>query len=513
MKKSSLLFVLLVAAGVPVAMAGGNDQSLALKRAMDHVKMQKAAIRVADDDAFAYADAVIDEKGRQHVRLTRTHKGLPVIGGDVVVHSDSNGRFAGASLTLPAPLKINMGAAVSEENAILTAQRSVSGLYSGEPGSRLVVYARNAHPVLAYDVQLEGAKADGTPSDLHVIVSAADGQLLDQWDDIHTSAAAAIGRTQYSGNVGLTSDLSSGYYYLRDPARGNNYTTDMNNSQMKRSTGTIFRNTVAEFGDNTTANRATAGADAQFGVQTTWDFYLNRFNRSGIANDGAGALSRVHYGTNYANAFWSDSCFCMTYGDGDGRTFSALTSLDVAGHEMTHGVTSRTAALIYSGESGGLNEATSDVMGTMVEFYANSTSDTGDYLIGEMIYISNPDQSKALRYMYKPSLDGKSPDCWSASVGNLDVHYSSGIGNRAFYFMAEGVTSLSGASCNGSTFAGIGKEKASAVWYKALTQYMTSNTNYAGARTATLNAASDLYGSGSVEYNAVAAAWSGVNVN
>uniref|UniRef100_UPI0013D3529C M4 family metallopeptidase n=3 Tax=Pseudomonadota TaxID=1224 RepID=UPI0013D3529C len=79
------------------------------------------------------------------------------------------------------------------------------------------------------------------------------------------------------------------------------------------------------------------------------------------------AYNRVHYSRNYNNAYWSDACFCMTYGDGDGTTLRPLVALDVAGHEMTHGVTSRTANLTYSGESGGLNEATSDIFGTMVE--------------------------------------------------------------------------------------------------------------------------------------------------
>ncbi|WP_448957298.1 M4 family metallopeptidase, partial [Klebsiella michiganensis] len=93
---------------------------------------------------------------------------------------------------------------------------------------------------------------------------------------------------------------------------------------------------------------------------------------SGIRGDGQGAYSRVHYGNNYVNAFWDDSCFCMTYGDGSGNS-NPLTSLDVAAHEMSHGVTSATADLVYSGESGGLNEATSDIFATAVEFHANNS--------------------------------------------------------------------------------------------------------------------------------------------
>ena len=119
----------------------------------------------------------------------------------------------------------------------------------------------------------------------------------------------------------------------------------------------------------------------------------------------------------------------MTYGDGDGVTFNPFDSLDVAGHEMTHGVTSRTANLTYSGESGGLNEATSDIFGTMVEFYANNQNDTPDYLIGEELYKNG---TSWLRSMIKPSADGRSADCWYSGMGSLDVHYSSGVANHFF---------------------------------------------------------------------------------
>ena len=122
--------------------------------------------------------------------------------------------------------------------------------------------------------------------------------------------------------------------------------------------------------------------------------------------------------------------------------------------------------------------------------------------------------------MDKPSSDGASYDCWSALVGQDDVHYSSGVGNHFFYLLAEGsgAKTLNGVSynsptCNGSTVTGIGRDAAAKIWYRALTVYMTSSTNYSGARTATLNAAKDLYGSGSTQYNAVAAAWSAVNVS
>jgi Zn-dependent metalloprotease len=206
----------------------------------------------------------------------------------------------------------------------------------------------------------------------------------------------------------------------------------------------------------------------------------------------------------------------MTYGDGDlTKGWYPLTSLDVAAHEMTHGLTSNTADLTYSGESGGLNEATSDIFGTLVEFNAANAADNPDYLIGEKLRTSGV----PLRYMDKPSRDGKSADCWSSSVGSLDVHYSSGVGNHFFFLLAvgSGARTVNGVAydsptCDGSTISGIGNTKAGAIWYRALTVHMTSNTDYHGAHTATLSAAAYLYGSSSAEHAAVSAAWAAVNV-
>jgi Zn-dependent metalloprotease len=315
-----------------------------------------------------------------------------------------------------------------------------------------------------------------------------------------------------------TEKCSSGTYQMKDDTRGGGYTTDLGGRTS--GTGTLVTDADNTWGNNTTSDRATVAADAHFGVATTWDYYKNVHGRNGIANDGKGALSRVHYGRSYSNAFWSDSCFCMTFGDGDGRSIYPLVDIDVAGHEMSHGVTARTSNLTYSGESGGLNESNSDIFGTMVEFYANNASDTPDYMIGEKLYISNPSGTKALRYMYNPSLDGASPNCYYSGVGSLDVHYSSAIGNHFYYLLAEGSApkafggnTVSSPTCNGSSVAGIGRTKAEQIWYRALTVKFTSSTNYAGARAATLSAAADLYGSGSAEVNAVAAAWSAVGVN
>jgi zinc metalloprotease ZmpA len=484
-------------------------------RAREHIAAFPGFTLHGPEHSYVSTDAIVDDDGTQHVRFARQYRGLKVIGGDLVVHSDRNGAFRDASHTMERQLNLPS----TKTGASLSAGRAIKAALDAQPGStqgispELVVYARGDLPTLAWDVRVFGEKADGTPTELHVLVDAQRGNVLESWDDVHTAAAAGTGRSLYSGSVGLTTDLVGSTYNLRDPSRGNNYTINMAN---RTSGGTIFTDTDNVWGTGATSSTQSAAVDAQYGTAVTWDYYKNVHGRTGIANNGTGAYNRVHYSTRYNNAFWSDSCFCMTYGDGDGTTFTPLVSLDVAGHEMTHGVTSRTAGLVYSGESGGLNEGTSDIFGTMVEYYANNANDPGDYLIGEEIYRAGG----SLRNMVNPSTDGRSADCWYSGVGSLDVHYSSGVANHFFYLLAQGTsagspskTCVAGntrvASGNG-TVAGIGRAKAEKIWYRALTVYFTSSTTYAAARAATIRAAGDLYGVGGVEATAVANAWTAV---
>jgi Zn-dependent metalloprotease len=439
--------------------------------------------------------------------------GLRVLGGDVVVHGGRSGNFVNSSHTLSREPRPTQAARLGSAAAVRAALVANPGYQVS--GAEAIVYARSDHPKRAFDVSLTGTRPDGTPSELHVIVEAQQGKVLEQWDDIHTAAAAGTGNGFFSGVVALTTNTVAAGFELRDPSRGNQYTVDMKNRTS--GSGTIFSRATNAWGNGTLTSRESIAVDAQYGTSMTWDYYKNVHGRNGIANNGVGASNRVHYGNRYNNAFWSDTCFCMTYGDGDGTSFNPFDSLDVAGHEMSHGVTSRTANLTYAGESGGLNEATSDIFGTAVEFYANNLKDTPDYLIGERLYKAS---GKALRSMIKPSSDGVSSDCWYSTVGSLDVHYSSGVANHFFYLLAEGTTAGNPSptcaagntrvATGTGTVAGITRAKAEKIWYRALTVYMTSATNYAGARAATLKAAADLYGAGSVEVNAVAAAWTAV---
>ncbi|MEV5577289.1 M4 family metallopeptidase [Streptomyces parvus] len=460
-------------------------------------------------------DVVQDRDGTTHTRYERTLDGLPVLGGDLVVKESAAGRTEGvskASKATSAQLKAvgltaDVAPAAAEKQALGAAKAEGSKAEKAENAPRKVVWLGGGSPQLAYETVVGGLQHDGTPNELHVLTDATSGEKLYEWQAVHNGT----GNTQYNGQVTLGTAPS---YTLTDTTRGNHKTYNLNRGSS--GTGTLFSGPDDIWGDGTPQNAETAGADAHYGAAETWDYYKNVHGRTGIRGDGVGAYSRVHYGNNYVNAFWQDSCFCMTYGDGSGNV-KPLTSLDVAAHEMTHGLTSVTAKLVYSGESGGLNEATSDIFAAGVEFYSNTTQDPGDYLVGEKIDING--NGTPLRYMDKPSKDGSSKDYWYAGIGNVDVHYSSGPANHWFYLLSEGsgAKTVNGVNYDSPTsdglpVTGIGRDKALQIWFKALTTKFTSTTNYAAARTGTLAVASELYGATSPEYAAVAHAWAGINV-
>lgn len=516
-----------------VAGGGGTTNAAAApapdvaSAAIDALLAHPTAARASDGTAFTVTDTVVDDDGATHVRLDRTYHGLPVLGGDLVVHRGAAEGWRGVSQTLRLPVTVATtptvaaSAATTRTLAPARATEEIAKLRA-EGAPRLVVDALGATPRLAWEVTTSGRQADGTPSRLATYVDARSGQVIRRVEGIHT--ADGSGQSLYSGTVPLSVTQSGSSYSLTDPARGGATTTDMQNKEdsilcqllgIGCSNGVAYASPDNAFGTGSNANRESAAVDAHYGGAMTFDYFQDVHGRNGIFGDGRGAPSRVHYGNGYVNAFWDGEK--MTYGDGDGTEFGPLVSLDVAGHEMSHGVTENTAGLTYSGESGGLNEATSDIFGTMVEFHAANSADPGDYLIGEEFDLAN---HLGFRRMDDPDSDGASQNCWTTGTKNLDVHYSSGVGNHFFYLLAEGSgtrtiggVTHSSTTCNGSTVAGIGQDAAAAIWFRALDVYMTSGTTYAQARTATLSAASDLYGASSPQRAAVAAAWSAVNVS
>ncbi|WP_308621429.1 M4 family metallopeptidase [Massilia sp. Se16.2.3] len=385
------------------------------------------------------------------------------------------------------------------------------------------------HYELAYLVRTRMQRAD-QPLFFDTVVSAKDGHIVERWSMLQT--VVGVGKSQYNGEVPISTTQDGATFRMLDPERGTKGAygamaiTNANNSSKA---GEMYTNSTNTWGDGkqyirggstVDANGQTAAVNAMWGLMNTYDALKNVLGWQSLDGHNTATYIAVHVNTAYDNAYYSDTCRCMFIGDGS--SFSSLGSIDVIGHEMGHGVTAATSDLVYSGESGGLNEASSDIGGEVVEAYARAggkgdaiPAGGNDWMLGTEISRNKT----PLRWMYRPSKDGSSPDAWSTSLKRLDVHYSSGPNNRMFYFLAQG----SKAEKDGDYYSkylvkspaamsGIGTDKAFRIWFKANTTKFTSSTNYADARAKMVEAAEELYGKGSVEAVAVQRAYAAINV-
>ncbi len=479
------------------------SQAAAVSAAQARTDQQRSALGLSAKEKLIVKDVVRDADGTTHIRYDRTFSGLRVVGGDLIVRRSARGATQRVIWNASGKAAVASTTPKVTEAAAVGSSKAAAGYTARSADGELVVWAGARTPRLAWDVVTEGLRADQTPSRLHTLVDANTGARITSWDEVKNGT----GNSMYSGQVTLNTIQSGSLWKLRDTV--NNYTTDLNGSTSSTAAGTEFTDADNVWGTGSTSSRQTAGVDAEYGAEQTFAYYKNVLGRNGIKNNGAGARSRVHYGNAYNNAFWDGTQ--MTYGDGAGNT-KPLTSIDVAAHEMSHGVTENTAGLNYSGDAGGLNEATSDIFGTAVEFNANSSADVGDYLIGEKINING--NGTPLRYMDKPSKDGASQDCWTTGTKNLDPHYSSGPLNHWFYLASEGSGSktINGVSYNSPTCGGApavtggGRVNIEKVWYRTLSTKLTSSSTYAAARNGAIASAKELFGATSATCAAVEAA-------
>ena len=523
---------------------------------------------IGRDNQLVATDVMIDASGTQHVRFHQTYRGIPVTGGDLIVHLRSDSTYLDVTRAAHSAVSVKTTTAkLSTAQAKAKAARQVHG--GTATSGALTVAVLDGKPTLAYQI---GVAAPGGDVDAArtVTVDATTGAVLRSapvGDGFLTpqvlaklrargehatprgtvtgtpaarrgaskpsafpAPATGTGKSIFSGTISLhTTQTAASSYKLIDTTRGNSEVRDakhvFSESANTFSTAKALTDTDDVWGNGTTSDNASAAVDAQYGLTSTFDFYENTFQRNGIEGDGAGTHGVVHVGRGWANAEWLDDCRCMIYGDGDGQTFTKpLVVLDVTGHELTHGVVSATAGLETSvdpstgnqiGEPGSLNESLADIFGSASEFSARPT--TGNYLMGEQLGLSQG----FLRRLDHPSLDKLegTVDYWSSKAPTTEVHAGSGVSSHAFYLLAEGSgqktvngVSYNSPTSNNSTVTGIGRAKAIAIFYQALTHYMVSTTDFHDARTATLRAAADLYGQTSTEYKTVDAAWAAVNV-
>ncbi len=494
-----------------------DEREKARQRSIEVLKSRMSERGIVNGEDFRVSRVRIDDLGMAHTRVRQTVNEIPVWGGEAIVHLNKDGSVYAITDDLLGGINVNTEANISKPDAVEIAGRAYGDVkLVTVTNADLWIYRGDVRDHLAYRVQMErfdGSKDTGMPV---YFIDAQTGETVFKYDDFQT----ASGASQYSGTVTFDTSVKSGTYYLEDLTRKIG-TFNYNN-------GSSTRSRFTDSDDNWNNGGAqTAGVDAHWGATQVYNYYQTTFGRNAIDGNGGPLVhqsfvskrtklitSGVHYGVNYVNAGWTGSQ--MIYGDGNGTLSSALTTLDICGHEFTHGVTQYEANLVYSGQSGALNEATSDIFGAMIERYAKGLS-ANTWKIGEECW-TPATSGDALRYMDNPHLASNSgytadddPDHYSerytGTGDNGGVHINSGIANKAFYLMAQGGTHHLGGS-----MTGIGEDAAAAIWYRALTTYMTSSTNFAGARTATLNAANQLYGPASPEYAAVGNAWTLVGV-
>jgi vibriolysin len=430
---------------------------------MAQVKLEPALAQIAPVFRLRAADLApismdTDDLGMTHVKYMQTKGGLEVVGGELILHVGASGVLESVTASARGDDSLGATPAVQADTARASAALFTPAVGAVAEAPRLVyvVSSIDGNLHLAWESRVTAPPVEGVPVVDLVYVDAVTGALADR----HPQIMTAKNRTVYSANNGTSLP------------------------------GTLKRSEGGAASSDTDVNAAYDNT----GI--TYDGYKSLFNRDSYNNAGAGLKSTVHYDRNYVNAYWNGSQ--MVYGDGDNSNSIQLDrALDVTAHELTHAVTGSTWNGNYQNESGALNEAWSDIFGAIIEWNNDGKVISADtWKVGEDVWTPGT-SGDALRYMNDPTLDGSSPDYYpnryTGSADNGGVHSNSGIANLAFKLAVTGGTHPRGRTT--INVPALGMDKAAQVFYRAATNYMTSTTNFAAARTATANAANELYGS------------------
>ena len=484
--------------------------------------------------------------GRTHTRFEQLYKGVPVWGGEIVRQDDAAG-----TLTVFGNLYEGIDL---ETRPALSEAAARRALEASHPGARifpdevdLMILPITEGESVTYALAWRGQVLTGF--DVRVVfVDAQTGAIRLDYTDRDKQSAVGKGTGVLGDAKKISVSNASGTYQAKDPLRPPSLSTlDMKGDPLR-----IERLLVAGFPNNIPTSDYAADADndwtdggvvdAHVYTGYTYDYYFKRFGRKGLNNNDTPVTSFTNlvkvddltknlgiYGNDildyYLNAFYSHPGV-MVYGVGLPSNFTAggqryknfAGAIDIVGHELTHGVTRFTSNLIYLNESGALNEAFSDMMGTGVEFFfqpAGNGTMQADYLNGEDIVTGTTAfPLNGIRSMQSPTLFGD-PDHYSirytGTQDNGGVHINSGIANNAFYLAIEGGTHRLGARVTGVGSAN--REQIERVFYRAFTSFLVASSNFAAARIATIQAARELYPANPAVEAAVTQAWTAVGVN
>jgi vibriolysin len=480
--------------GTPI---NGNLETAAI----DFIK-STADMTASDRDDWKVRSVKRGKDGREHVRLDQVYAGIKVWGADVVVHADERS-FRGVDGTVAKAIDENLAVtpAFDATKAIAIAKglydasitdRSAKLGYSRESAELVILPGPKGTVRLAWHTEFFTERQAGKDPGLwNHFIAADSGEVLESFNAIHTlSQASGPGgnpKVARTWTEALDVEPGTGTNFQMNTARL--VTLNMNGGT---SGGTIVQGPLDAIGD-------AAVNDAHGFAEVTLNMLQEWYGHNSIDDEGFVIRSRAHYDTNYDNAFWDGTQ--MTYGDGATIFYPLAGDVDVVSHEINHGFTTFHSDLIYSGQSGGNNESFSDIAGTIAEFF--SEGDTADWDLGTDIFRADT----ALRFMCDPTADGSSIDNAADYTPGLDVHYSSGVMNKAFCHAARRFSS--GDPTGAATVEGV--RRAGAAWYEANASYWTTSSNFRQACQGILSAATAL-GFSETEIGYIRTSWDDVGV-
>ncbi len=444
-----------------------------------------------------------------HVRLQEVVSGVPVRGAEVIAHFDRAGDLVSMDARIVPGLRLDvvpvLAASAADERAkveILTRVPDLqrAHLRDGAP-PELVVFAEPARDLparLAWHHVVRGM-SETTAAVLDVTIDALTGDILEAFDDLETIKAKSPGVLGDEKEFEVTQTGTT--FTLVDGTRSAPIRTFSAGTQQTLP-GTLVASTQQNVWDNTPARGKGAAVDAHFYAAFVYDYYKSKFGRNGIDGQNSPMVSTVHFGTNYENAFWDGTQ--MAYGDGATRFKPLSAGLDVVAHEFTHGVTTSTSKLVYQGQPGALNEAVSDILSTYIE-HAYKPDDRNNWVTGELVSTAPIRDLTNPKAFNQPS---NMKEFVNTQQDNGGVHINSGIPNNAAYLMTmSGTNPYSKVKVGGK----LGWEKAEKLWYEVETKYLMARTDFAGAATMTVNAATAL-GYTPADVAVVKCAWVAVGV-
>ena len=521
-----------------------SAEGKAAYRGVESSQVLRQQLALTDADQMRVARVQTDQLGFTHEKFAQYYQGIRVEHADYTVHAKGgtvesiSGDFEKISSLNTTP-GLSASAALDRALAYVGAQKYMwqdlgeETLLKQETGKSSASYYPQGELVIVRNERSTKAEVMNKPvlawkfdvyaqepvSRAFVYVDARTGEVVLQDNIIKHTSATGTFATAYSGSRSIGDGTTTGGYFLRETGRGLGIQTYnmKKGTQYARATDFIDADnnwTAAEYNN---ANFDNVAGDAHVGAEATYDYWKNVHGRNSYDNAGAIIKSYVHYSRSYENAYWDGTR--MTYGDGATR-FRPLTALDVCGHEIGHAVCEKTANLTYSNESGAMNEGLSDIWGASIEAYAvaslgftsGGVKAKSTWLIGEEI----DKQQAALRSMSDPrSLSQpalyKGQYWYAGTADNGGVHTNSGVLNYWYYLIAVGKTG-SNELGNAFTVAGLGLDAAAKITFRMESVYMIAGSTYANARTYSIQAATDLYGAGSTQVQAVTNAWYAVGV-